>query len=307
MKLRKGALAVAGLLIAFSACDDDIVSPEEPLDPDTAPRVTIDRFSDDAATLFQRSAMPSLPAAGQAIDMDQAPFITQGLGPEGRTVRYYNFDVMTTDPAPIYVLFREGENAPVSGQLNIVDVVPGDDGYNDFWQVVRVTVPDDYVANTVTSLAEILAEGYEMAMTTTLVNCPIVPEGSTASGGGGANGLTRGWYRDQVVFYFNFDEAALTTTDADAVPTSPIYVTFNVNPDEPGGGPASGFLTEDGTVQTHNVIATLPDDDAYSPLWAVIPYDNSSFDDVEDLQSAEAAPDFGVAAMVNCPVVFVGS
>jgi hypothetical protein len=51
----------------------------------------VDRFSDAAGNLFQRSANPDLPAAGAAIDFDQAPFITQGLGPAGQVVRYYNF------------------------------------------------------------------------------------------------------------------------------------------------------------------------------------------------------------------------
>lgn len=106
---------------------------------------------------------------------------------------------MSTDPAPIYVLFSEGEDQPVPGQLNIVDVIPGDAGYNDFWRVVRVTVPSDYVANTATSLTEIEAADYPMEMTTTLVNCPIVPDGSTAAEGAGADGLTQGWYRGEVV------------------------------------------------------------------------------------------------------------
>jgi hypothetical protein len=89
------------------------------------------------------------------------------------------------------------------------------------------------------------------------------------------------------------------------VPLSPIYVTFNINPDEPGGGPPSGFVA-DSTGRTHNVIATLPEDEVYSPLWIVNVYDNADFDIVSDLASAQAAnllvPG---AANVNCPVVFV--
>ncbi len=30
---------------------------------------------------------------------------------------YYNFDVQSTVPAPIYVLFRDGESMPVQGQI----------------------------------------------------------------------------------------------------------------------------------------------------------------------------------------------
>lgn len=293
---------------AIMACDDNGTEPVVPLDPDTADKVAVDRFSDAAGTLFRRSGNPDLPGANEPIDMDQGPFITMGLGPDGEPVRYYNFDVMPTASAPIFVLFREGESEPVDGQLNIVDVVPGDPGYNDFWHVVRVTVPSGYVANTVTSVAEIEAAGYALEHTNTIVNCPIVPEGSTAAEGGGADGLTRGWRNGEVVFYFNFVEAPLEGTGMPpAVPTSPIFVTFNINPDQAGGGPASGFVTEPGTAQTHNVVATLPGDAGYSPLWEVIVYDNADFAQVSDLTSAQDATSFGVAALVNCPVVFVGT
>jgi len=292
--------------VALAACGDDGTMPEIPLDPDTAPRVSVDRFSEAAANLFRRSAVPSLPAANTPIDFDVAPFVTQGLGPEGQVVRYYNFDVMPTAPAPIWVFFREGSATPLPGQLNVIDVVPGDPGYSDFWQVNKVMVPQDYVANTATSIEDILAAGYTMEATDIIVNCPVVPEGSTASEGPGANGLTQGWYKDQAVFYFDFNEAPLTATASGAVPTSDIFVTFNINPDRAGGGPASGFKAQGTSAQTHNVVETLPGDAAYSPLWDVMPYDNAEFDQVWDLATAQAATSFGLAAVVNCPIVFVG-
>src|SRR5262249_39952826 len=153
------------------------------------------------------------------------------------------------------------------GQLNIVDVLPGDAGYNDFWAVSKVTVPADYVANTVTSVAEIMAAGYQVTSTDMIVNCPIVPDGATAKlrfKSTESPDLTRGWYRDQVVSYFNFSEADIVAAGG-MVPTSPIYVTFNKNPGESGGGPASGFVVEPGTEQTHNVPASLPGHAGYSP------------------------------------------
>ncbi len=124
-----------------------------PMDPATARRASVDRFSEKAGKLFVRNGANGLPGANEPIDFDRSPFITQGLGPKGVGVRYYNFDVQGTTPAPIYVLFREGESKPVAGQLNIVDVIPGDEGYNDFWRVTKVTVPKNYVANTVTSVS----------------------------------------------------------------------------------------------------------------------------------------------------------
>ena len=86
---------------------------------------------------------------------DREPFITRGLSPEGVSVTYYNFDVQPTQPAQRFVLVRDGESTPVSGQLDIVDVLPGTEGYSDFWRVMRVTVPSSYVANSVTSRDEI--------------------------------------------------------------------------------------------------------------------------------------------------------
>ena len=92
------------------------------VDPDTAAKASVDRFSADAGNLFVRDGSKGLPGPNEPIDFDQGPFITKGLGPNGELISYYNFDVMSLEPAPIYVLFRDGESAPVEGQLNIVDV-----------------------------------------------------------------------------------------------------------------------------------------------------------------------------------------
>jgi hypothetical protein len=137
-----------------------------------------------------------------------------------------------------------------------------------------------------------------------IVNCPVVPEGSTASKriGGGSAELMRGWYKEKVVSYFSFEEKGLVPSGG-KVPLSPIYVCFNINPDQ-GGGPASGFKTEAGTEQTHNVVATVPSSATYSPLWVVNPYDNANFSSVNNLSTAQSATSVGMAlANVNCPVV----
>lgn len=303
------ALFVSTLLFVSCSNDDD-ASSDGPLNPDTAQKASVDRFSDNAGTLMVRTASNGLPGANAPINFDSGePFITQGLAPDGSVVQYYNFDVQSTVPAPIYLFFDSQDNS-IDGQLNIVGVKPGDTGYNDFWQVVRVIVPDTYVANTITSEAELLSSGMTIQETTTIVNCPIVPEGSIAAKrlGSEDNGLQRGWYNDQLVFYFSFFEKILDGGATEMVPVSPIYVSFNVNPDDnnPNSGPASGFVTEAGTSQTHNVIATIPSDAAYSPLWWVAIYDNADFDMVNDLSSATSSNILasGVAT-VNCPVVYM--
>lgn len=310
--MKKSIVLLSAVMIAFSACkkDNDDVTPMDNnmqmgKDPATAEVVSVDRFSADAGMLMVRDGSNGLPAANEPVNFDQAPFITKGLAPDGKVVEYYNFDVQPTTPAPIYVLFKEGESKPVDGQLNIIDVIPGDAGYNDFWQVVKVNVPADYVANTVASYADVVSNGYTTETTDMLVNCPVVPKGSTASKNlnGNGNTLTMGWYKDKIVYYFSFEEKALSGT---SVPLSPIYVTFNINPDMTGGGPASGFVTEMSSDQTHNVVATVPADAGYSPLWSVNVYDNADFANVMNLSDAQMANILATGvATVNCPVVAI--
>lgn len=308
-KLR--TLATLSMLTAFAACKKDkAVDPlPVPKDPNTAEVVSVDRFSSTAGHLQVRTATNGLPGPNVPVNFDQGPFITRGFTPDGKAVDYYNFDVQPTAPAPIWAFFRK-DGTGVQGQLNIIDVIPGSAGYNDFWQVYKVTVPDDYVANTVTSYSEVVAKGYAIEKTNAIVNCPVVPKGSTAAKrlSGEDPGLTVGWYQDKVVYYFNFSEKALTATGSGMVPLSPIYVTFNINPDQAGGGPPSGFKAEPGTdpAQTHNVIATVPSDAGYSPLWRVNIYDNMDFDMVSNLATATGANILAQgAANVNCPVVAI--
>ncbi|MEF8783908.1 MAG: hypothetical protein V5A39_05770 [Haloarculaceae archaeon] len=254
--------------------DDESMDDEmgmEPTDPADAPRATIDRFSEAAGMLHVRDSDNDLPGPDEPVDFDEN-FLTRGYGPDGDTVQYYDFDVQPTEPAPIYAFFYENGD-PVEGQLNVVGVVPGDEGYNDFWQVTRVIVPDRSTA-------------------------------SMRHGDGNAD-LVEGWYDGEVVSYFLFEEASLEASGG-AVPRSPIYVSFNANPGQDGGGPPSGFTTEEGSAQTHNVVATLPGDGGYSPLWTVNIYDNTDFGSVSDLGSAtDAAILASGAANVNCPVVSV--
>ena len=280
----------------------------KPVDPDQAPVAAVDRFSEKAAHLQVRTADNKIPGPNEPVDFDTGPFITQGLSPTtSKPVRYYNFDVQGTASAPVYVLYREGEEKPVEGQLDIIDTLPGEKGYNDFRQVWKVTVPKDYVANSITDAGTLRDAGYQMQQTDTLRNMPVVPDKSKASMrlNGASPELHRAWYGGEVAKFFSFDEAPLAAPGGN-VPLSPIYVTFNTNPDQPNGGPGSGFRTEPNSPQTHNVPFTLPGDVGYSPLWLVSVYDNADFPSVHDrataLKAKVLAP--GVAT-VNCPIVFI--
>ncbi len=65
-------------------------------------------------------------------------------------------------------LYREGEDKPVEGQLDIIETLPGDKSFNDFRQVWKVTVPKAYVANSITNSAALLDAGYQLAQTNAL-------------------------------------------------------------------------------------------------------------------------------------------
>ncbi|MEO8005728.1 MAG: hypothetical protein ABI771_12525 [Betaproteobacteria bacterium] len=302
----KIAILFAGMMVAsgFGAARAAM----EVKDPDEAQIVAVDRFSESAAHLQVRTAANGIPGPNVPVDFDTGPFITEGLSPDGTPVRYYNFDVRSAKPAPLYVLYRMGETQPVEGQLDVIDALPGDDGYNDFHQVWTVAVPPDYQANSITSAVEIRDAGYPSTKTDTLRNTPVVPDKSVARTrlNGDNAALQRGWYRGRIVKYFSFNEASLSAGGSDAVPVSPIFVAFNVNPDQPNGGPASGFYTEPGSRQTHNVVSTLPRNPAYSPLWLVSVYDNGDWSTVSSLDTVTKARILAVAvASVNCPIVFV--
>ncbi len=262
----------------------------------------IDRFSDAAGHLMVRSKKPELPQPGAPIDLDHPPFISQGLGPDGKPVRYYNFDVQPDTPALLYRIVRRGSRDPLPGQPDLVDVLPGDPGYSDFWRVAFVEVGPEVEPGSVTEVAqlsELTALGSDV-----VIDCPIVPAGTTARG---ARGVVPPHphelrYRGHRVTCLEFDPAVLLDDD-DRVPTSPIFVTFRTE-----AGPPSGFVHETANPeQTHNVVFSVPGDPEYSPLWAVYVYDRQVFDRIRDKRSAlTVAPDPQPGPLVNCPIIAVG-
>jgi len=156
MKMRTTKWILIGLVV-FGSCKKDADS-KTGIDPNTAETAVIDRFSAAAGHLQVRNGSNLLPDPNQGVDFDQSPFITTGLTPGGQPVQYYNFDVQPEKPASIWAFFKNGQ--PLSGQLNIINVIPGDSGYNDFWQVYKVNVPNDYTANTITSYDDLIVSGY---------------------------------------------------------------------------------------------------------------------------------------------------
>jgi hypothetical protein len=298
-------LVVLSTAVWFAVSSGSGSAELQPKDPDQAPIATVDRFSDAAGTLLKRSADNHLPGPNEPIDFDTPPFNVWGLSPAGEPALYYHLDVKSTTPVPVYILYREGEDMPVQEQLDIIDTLPGEQGYNDFRQVWKVWVPKDYVANTITDASMLQQAGYKIEKTDKLLNMAVVPDKSRARVrfNGGHPELQRAWYRGQVAKFFLFDEAPLSVS-GDKVPVSPIYDGFTINPGQPGG--EKEFCTDPNSTQTHNVVATMPGDKAYSPLWLRVVYDSAACASVHNLETALQAKKVAANVLfINCPMVSV--
>jgi hypothetical protein len=295
-------LAVLIVLLSSVACTDQLAVEKVPVhtNPDTGIEfVSVDRFSDSAATIMRRADNPELPAPNEAIDYD-ADFLRHALGPAGEDVSYYAFDVSSLLSAPVYSFVYESDpSTRVDGQSPVFDSIPGDEGYNDFWQMVRVLVPDGYVANSIKSLDEIEASGFELERTGTIINCPIVPYGSTAVL---AKRNSVGWYQGKHVQYFSFESLQTSVVNPQSldVPYAVVRVIFEDN------DPAKGMKVDSTTGKTHNVFDTIPGDELYRALWRHDFVDASAFDSVHDWESSKLANEVDVGVdniLVNCPVV----
>src|SRR5438105_13772396 len=169
------------------------------------------------------------------------------------SVSYLDFGPQSNVAVPILAFFQAtSPSTPVAGQRNIIDTIPSQPGYSDFWRVYKVLVPDGYVANSIRSLGEAVASGYTIQETNTIVNCPVVnPNASIA---GSSPSLVSGWYRNRDVFYF--DEGTRSPAEGPVVVAAPIYA----------------FFHSDGTAVAgqRNVIDALPGNANYSDLWTAV-------------------------------------
>jgi hypothetical protein len=294
-------LALATVFVAVLAISCTSAPEVEPVpvhvDVDTGiDYVSIDRFSDEAGTIMRRSGNPDLPAPNEPIDYD-ADFLNHALSPSGDDVSYYAFDVAPLLTAPVYsIVYESDPSQRVAGQGSIFDVIPGDAGYNDFWQAVRVLVPDDYEPNSLRSLADIESSGYELVPTGTIINCPIVPYGSSAKLAGRTS---VGWYEGQHVLYFSFEVQRVSVLNPSGldVPYAVVRVIFEDN------DPSKGMKLDSSTGNTHNVFDTIPGDDLYRALWRHDFVDAADFDSVHDWDSSKAAAKVDVGMeniLVNC-------
>src|SRR3989441_4545228 len=166
------------------------------------------------------------------------------------SVSYLDFGPQSNVAVPILAFFQAtSPSTPVAGQRNIIDTIPSQPGYNDFWRVYKVLAPNGYVANSIRSLADAVASGYTIEATNIVVNCPVVNPNATIAGSS-ATPVT-GWYRNRDVFYF--DEGTRSPAAGSVVQDAPLYAFFHSD-----GIPGSG---------QRNVIDALPAAAGYSDLW----------------------------------------
>lgn len=97
---------------------------------------------------------------------------------EGDEVYYPDYGANSPTAIPIWAFITgfDGDGNPqfVEGQNNIIDSVPGQTGYSAFWEVNLVMVPEGYVANSVTSRADVVSMGWEIVTPGIVVNCPVI-------------------------------------------------------------------------------------------------------------------------------------
>src|SRR5438094_5765660 len=162
-----------------------------------------------AGYVLVRPAPTSMPAAVNNLARPSAIPRVDGWF-RNASVSYLDFGPQANVALPILVFFQASSpSSPVAGQRNIIDSIPGQPGYNDFWRVFKVLAPSGYVANTIRSLADAVASGYTIQMTDTVVNCPVVNPNATV--GGSAATLVSGWYRNRDVSYI--DEGSRSPAD----------------------------------------------------------------------------------------------
>jgi hypothetical protein len=233
-------------------------------------------------------------APGEVTDLPRPSTIPRVDGWfRNESVTYLDYGVQPNIAIPILVFFHASTpDSMVAGQRNIIDAIPGQPGYSDFWRVYKVLAPTGYVANSIRSLAAAVASGYTIEETNMVVNCPVVNPNATVSG----FSLTKGWYRDREVSYF--DHGARSPSEGFVVDTAPIYA----------------FFREDGSAVAgqRNVIDVLPESPGYSDLWQVVKvvvdpaYAANTLRDARSILAAAAAGQLTLESTmtyVNCPVV----
>jgi hypothetical protein len=274
-----GGLGVAGLALVGCGDDDD----DDDQEPNTATATEEGADSDES---------------GEA-DSGPREFALVSGWYRGEEVKYYDFGANTklagagtvgTAPLWAFITGMNDDGTPrfVEGQHNVIDTLPGDEGYSDLWEINMVTVPEDYEPDSIKSSAAVAEAGHPVTKAGFFVNCPVVPAGSTLEGG---EELVVGWVNGEEVFYPDFGMNPATAV--------PIWV-FITGMDSEG---MPQFVEGQ-----QNIIDLVPGDAGYSAFWQVNMvtvddgYEPNSIRSAEEVRASgfEVMP---VEMVVNCPVV----
>lgn len=203
---------------------------------------------------------------------------------DGKTISYLDF-------GPIH-LARGNKIAPIwsvtnglSGQHNVVDVVPGQKAYTPLWRVITVTFKPGAHKVLVRSAAQVhsLQRRHLVTLhtTKTIVNCPVLGFGQKR---------TAGYYKGRSIAYLDLGPVKLSGANKIA----PLWTVTN------------------GTADQHNIVDVVPGDRGYSPLWSINQVTwrqgvtKRTLKSRADVQRARAAGDVtvkGTPTIVNCPVI----
>jgi hypothetical protein len=136
---------------------------------------------------------------------------------DGQMVGYIDFGTNTRPDrngnvivAPIWAFVsgfdEDGTPRMIEGHRTVLDVVPGDAGYSDLWDVQFVVVPEGYDSESIHSLADLEASGLDVVPSGMLVNCPIVSGDATIESG---HSIRATWYREETKYYFDMGTSAV--------------------------------------------------------------------------------------------------
>ncbi|KAJ3160506.1 hypothetical protein HK101_000911, partial [Irineochytrium annulatum] len=213
----------------------------------------------------------------------------------------------SADPAsnigtiPIWLIFYP--NGTKAGN-NIIDTLPCQPGYSDLWAAQNVTVKDatvplNFYKDAATIKADAAAGKVTITDLQTLVNCPVVPFGSTCVDDS-PNPTpmppkpTTGWIKGQPVFYFDFGVIANGSAEAiqQGTVTEDVWHIYTAS----GASEGNGIFDVLGTPFWDLKNVTVPDNLAGS----------------NEVKSAAAIVSGGYAVaetgkVVNCPVAYLES
>lgn len=214
---------------------------------------------------------------------------------ENQQTYYYTFNNGTPvldDGAEVAIGLQyhlvDAEGEPIEGQYDILTANAYEEGYSDLREIIEVTVPDDYTANSITNHTDLLVEDWPQNPTGRTHNSPIAR----------SNSQLQGRDHDPITLWLNDEEISAYDFGEMTHKTAPIYVLIE------------GFDPDGNPVRINHVplVDVVHTDEGYSDFWQVtfvtVPNDTppNHFRKVSDLVEAdfEFTP---TANVVNCPAI----